>query len=36
MVPIDTPRSVSYSGSVGPIDVSVAVFEITDIKAIFP
>jgi len=36
MVPIDGPRSVSYLASIDPIVVVVTVFEIFDIKAIFP
>jgi len=35
MVPIDSPGVVSYSTSKDPIEVSVIVLEIFDIKAIF-
>jgi len=36
MVPTDSPGSVSYWASIDPIEVCVTVFEIIDIKAIFP
>ena len=36
MVPIDSPWMVSYSTYIDPIVVSVTVFEIFDIKDIFP
>jgi len=36
MVPIDSPRAVSYLASVDHIEVSVTVCEIFDIQAIFP
>jgi len=35
MVPIDSPWAVSYSTFIDPIVVSVTVFDIFDIKAIF-
>jgi len=34
-MPIDSPGAVSYSASIDPVVVSVTVFEIFDIKAIF-
>jgi len=36
MVPIEGAWMISYSTSIDPIMVSVTVFEIFDIKAIFP
>ena len=36
MLPVDSPGAVSYSASVDTIVVTVAVFEIFDIKASFP
>jgi len=36
MMPIDSPGVVSYSTSIDPIVVSVTVFDIFDIIAIFP
>ena len=36
MVPTDSPGALSYSASIDPIVVSVTVFEIFDIKPIFP
>jgi len=33
MVPIDSPRLVSYSAPINPIVVSVTVFKIFDVKA---
>jgi len=35
MVPIDSPGVVSYLAFIDPIVVSVTIFEIFDIKAIF-
>jgi len=35
MVPIDSQGAVSYSAAVDPVEVSVTVFEIFDIKTIF-
>jgi len=35
MVPIDSPGAVSYLTSIDPTVVSVTVFDIFDIKAIF-